>query len=224
MEGLLGFVLVGFALIGSPGPATLSLAATGAAFGARSGLGFLGGIVFGMVIVMIVVASGLAGLLLALPGATPIASTLAALHIVYLAYRIATAPPLVDAAQNQARPSFTGGVLLAFANPKGWAAMTALFSGFVLVAGNLTLNAALMVLILASIMVVTDVNWLLVGASLTRFFREPRLNRLINVSFAVLLVASVAVTLAFWSIASGTGGIRRWRQRGFLRRAGRNPR
>ena len=151
-------------------------------------------------------------------------ATLAALHIVYLAYRIATAPPLVDAAQNQARPSFTGGVLLAFANPKGWAAMTALFSGFVLVAGNLTLNAALMVLILASIMVVTDVSWLLVGASLTRFFREPRLNRLINVSFAVLLVASVAVTLAFWSIASGTGGIRRWRQRGFLRRAGRNPR
>ena len=116
-------------------------------------------------------------------------ATLAALHIVYLAYRIATAPPLVDAAQNQARPSFTGGVLLAFANPKGWAAMTALFSGFVLVAGNLTLNAALMVLILASIMAVTDVSWLLVGASLTRFFREPRLNRLINVSFAVLLVA-----------------------------------
>ena len=197
MEGLLGFVLAGFALIGSPGPATLSLAATGAAFGARAGLGFLAGIVFGMVVVMIVVASGLAGLLLALPGATPFASALAAAYIVYLAYRIATAPPLVDAAQNQNRPSFTGGVLLAFANPKGWAAMTALFSGFVLVAGNLALNAALMVLTLASIMVVTDVSWLFVGASLTRFFREPRLNRLINVSFAVLLVASVAVTLAF---------------------------
>ena len=214
MEGLLGFVLAGFALIGSPGPATLSLAATGAAFGARSGLGFLGGIVFGMVIVMIVVASGLAGLLLALPGATPIASTLAALHIVYLAYRIATAPPLVDAAQNQARPSFTGGVLLAFANPKGWAAMTALFSGFVLVAGNLTLNAALMVLILASIMVVTDVSWLLVGASLTRFFRVVR-------GFTGCLGGRDVGVL---SIASGTGGIRRWRQRGFLRRAGRNPR
>ena len=197
MEGLLGFVLAGFALIGSPGPATLSLAATGAAFGARAGLGFLAGIVFGMVVVMIVVASGLAGLLLALPGATPITSTLAAAYIVCLAYRIATAPPLVDATHNQARPSFAGGVLLAFANPKGWAAMTALFSGFVLVAGNLTLNVALMVAIFASIMVVTDVSWLFIGATLTRFFREPSLNRLINVSFAVLLIASVAVTLAF---------------------------
>ena len=73
--------------------------------------------------------------------------------------------------------------------------MTALFSGFVLIEGNLVLNAAVMVAILASIMVVTDLSWLFVGSLLTRLFREPRLNRLINVSFAVLLVASVALTL-----------------------------
>ena len=42
-KGLLGFVLAGFALAGSPGPATLSLAATGAAFGARRGLGYMTG-------------------------------------------------------------------------------------------------------------------------------------------------------------------------------------
>jgi hypothetical protein len=33
VEGLLGFVLASFALAGSPGPNTLSLAAIGAAFG-----------------------------------------------------------------------------------------------------------------------------------------------------------------------------------------------
>ena len=92
---------------------------------------------------------------LALPGATPIAATLAAEYMVYLAYRIATAPPLVEKTQEQNRPSFTGGVLLAFANPKGWAAMTALFSGFVLIEENLVLNAAVMVVSLASIMIVT---------------------------------------------------------------------
>jgi hypothetical protein len=46
-------------------------------------------------------------------------------------------------------------VLLAFANLKGWTAMTALFSGFVLIEGNLVLNAAVMVVSLASIMIVT---------------------------------------------------------------------
>jgi len=94
-------------------------------------------------------------LILALPGATPIAATLAAEYMVYLAYRIATAPPLVEKPQEQNRPSFTGGVLLAFANLKGWTAMTALFSGFVLIEGNLVLNAAVMVVSLASIMIVT---------------------------------------------------------------------
>jgi threonine/homoserine/homoserine lactone efflux protein len=155
----------------------------------------MAGIVSGMVVVMILVAAGLTGLILALPGATPIAATLAAAYMVYLAYRIATAPPLAETTDKQTRPSFFGGVLLAFANPKGWAAMTALFSGFVLIEGALVFNAAVMVAVLASIMVVTDLSWLFIGAMLTRFFREPRLNRLINVSFAVLLVASVAWAL-----------------------------
>jgi hypothetical protein len=56
VEGVLGFALAGFALAGSPGPATLSLAATGAAFGARRGLGYLSGLVIGMVLVMGIIA------------------------------------------------------------------------------------------------------------------------------------------------------------------------
>jgi threonine/homoserine/homoserine lactone efflux protein len=42
--------------------------------------------------------------------------------------------------------------------------------------------------------IVASVNaaWLFAGAALTRFFREPRTSRVINVTFAILLVASVA--------------------------------
>ena len=94
MEGLLAFVLAGFALAGSPGPATLSLAATGAAFGARRGLGYMSGIVIGMVAVMGITATGVVGVLLALPGATPVVATMAAAYFVYLAFRIAMTPPL----------------------------------------------------------------------------------------------------------------------------------
>src|SRR6058998_2600325 len=52
MDGLLGFILAGFALAGSPGPATLSLAAAGAAFGARRSLGYMAGQIAGLVAVM----------------------------------------------------------------------------------------------------------------------------------------------------------------------------
>ena len=71
LGGLLGFVLAGFALAGSPGPATLSLAATGAAFGARRGLGYMAGIVIGMIMVICIIATGVTGVMLALPARRP---------------------------------------------------------------------------------------------------------------------------------------------------------
>jgi threonine/homoserine/homoserine lactone efflux protein len=197
VEGLAAFLLAAVALAGSPGPATLSLTATGAAFGARRGAAYLAGIVVGMVAVMAVVASGLVGLLLAVPGATPVVTVLAAAYFLYLAWRIATAPPLAADAVQRRTPTFVGGLLLSLINPKGYAAMAALFSSFVLVHERLALDVAAKMAVLVLIITAVNVAWLLAGAALTRFFRDPRTNRAINVAFAVLLVASVALALAF---------------------------
>ena len=197
MEGLSGFILAGLALAGSPGPATLSLAATGAAFGSRRGLAYMLGIDFGMVLVMAITASGVTGVLLAVPGATPVVALFAALYFVYLAWRIATAPPLTDDAGGQNEPSFTAGVLLSLINPKGYAAMAALFSGFVLIKARPELDAALKLMVLLAVITAVNAAWLFAGAALTRFFREPRTNRAINVGFAILLIASVAFALIF---------------------------
>jgi threonine/homoserine/homoserine lactone efflux protein len=197
VDGLAAFLLAAVALAGSPGPATLSLTATGAAFGARRGAAYLAGIVFGMVAVMAVVASGLVGLLLAVPGATPVVTVLAAAYFLYLAWRIATAPPLAADTAQRRTPTFTGGLLLSLINPKGYAAMAALFSSFVLVHDRLALDVAAKMAALVVVITAVNVAWLLAGAALTRFFRDPRTNRAINVAFAVLLVASVALALAF---------------------------
>lgn len=195
MEELPGFVLAGLALAGSPGPAVLSLAATGAAFGARSSLAYLAGIVLGMVGVMAITASGVVSLLLAIPGATPVVAILAAAYFAYLAWRIATAPPLTEASGTRGQPSFLAGLLLSLVNPKGYAAMAALFSGFVLVRDQLGLDVAAKMTVLLAVITASSVAWLLAGSALTRFFREPRSNRIINVMFAILLLASVVVAL-----------------------------
>jgi threonine/homoserine/homoserine lactone efflux protein len=195
VEGLLAFVLAGFALAGSPGPATLSLAATGAAFGARRGLGYMTGIVIGMVGVMGITATGVVGILLARPGATPVVAGMAAAYFVYLAFRIAMTPPLSESTEQRRQPSFGGGIFLSLVNPKGYAAMAALFSGFVLIRERIELDLAAKVIVLAAIIIAVNLAWLTAGAGLTRYFREPRTNRVINVAFAVLLVASVAFAL-----------------------------
>lgn len=195
MDGIFGFVLAGIALAGSPGPATLSLAAAGAAFGTRPVLFYLLGLVCGMVLVMAIIASGIAGLALAVPGVAPVIAIAAALYFLYLAWRIATAPPVSAAANPQHRPRFTAGLLLSLVNPKGYAAMAALFSGFVLVRDRLDLDALLKIALLTAVIIAVNIAWLGAGAALTHYFRDPRSSRILNVGFALLLIASVAVAL-----------------------------
>jgi threonine/homoserine/homoserine lactone efflux protein len=196
MDALPGFLVAAVALAGSPGPATLSLTATGAAFGARRGTAYLAGIVIGMVAVMAVVASGLVGLVLAVPGAMPVVTALAAAYFVYLAWRIATAPALGDGAGQHRAPTFAAGLLLSLVNPKGYAAMAALYSGFVLVHDRLAVDIAVKMAVLVVIIAAVNVAWLLAGAALTGLFREPTTNRIINIAFAVLLIVSVVFALA----------------------------
>ena len=195
MQGLPGFVMAGVALAGSPGPATLSLAAAGAAFGARRSLGYMVGQITGLVIVMAITASGVVGLLLAVPGVTPVVLAASAAYFAYLAFRIATAPPLNGNAIEHRKPTFPAGFLLSLVNPKGYAAMAALFSGFILIRERIALDAAIKIAVLVVIIVAVDIAWLIAGAAMTALFKDPRMNRVVNVSFAVLLIASVGVAL-----------------------------
>ena len=158
-------------------------------------IAYLAGIVVGMVAVMAITASGVVGLLLALPGVTPVVTALAALYFVWLAWRIATAPPLAADGGERQSPSFLGGFGLSLVNPKGYAAMAALFSGFVLLRERLALDATLKILLLTLVITAVNVAWLLAGSLLTRQFRDPRRNRVINILFAALLLASVILAL-----------------------------
>ena len=195
MQDIIGFVLAGLALTGSPGPNTLSLAAVGAAYGFRRGILYMGGLFAGMLLVMAITATGLGGLMLAIPGVAPIVTVIAAAYFLYLAWKIAAAPPIDDAGARRNQPSFGGGVLLSLVNPKAYAAMAALFSGFVLFAASTRLDLAAKILALALIIALVNALWLVAGSSLTVLFRDPRASRVINIGFAVLLLASLTFAL-----------------------------
>lgn len=195
MDGLAGFVLAGVALTGSPGPATLSLTATGAAFGIRHGFGYGAGITLGMLAVMALTASGVVAAILALPGLAPVVTVLAALYFLYLAFRIATAPPLAETNSDAAAPSFAAGFALSLVNPKGYAAMAALFSGFALLPQQPAVDASLKIGLLLLIIAAVNIAWLLAGSGLNGLFRDPRSNRIVNLFFAALLLLSLAAAI-----------------------------
>lgn len=180
--------------MGSPGPATISLTASGVAFGVRRSARYLAGIIAGTAIVLVAVAAGVTGALLALPGLHPVLLAVSIAYVLYLAYHIATAPPLDGAAPDAQAGSFAGGLLLGVANPKAWVAIAAVFAS-VEVADEAVPDALAKVVALSAMVVVINAGWLLAGASLAPVLRDPRRSRVANVVLAVALVVATGAAI-----------------------------
>ena len=194
LSNLLPLLVAALLLMGSPGPATMSLAAAGAAFGARPVIPYLCGICLGTGGVLLIVATGVTGLVLAVPGVTPVIVALAGAYIVYLAWKIASAPPPSPEHRADDAPPIYGGLLLAIANPKAYAAIGAVYSSATLVAEPLA-DAAAKVIVLGLVIVAVNSGWLVFGAGIAGLLRRPRSGRVLNLAFAVLLVASFALSV-----------------------------
>lgn len=188
-QPLLTLAAMAAIVMGSPGPATISVSAVGAAFGLRGSLPYTLGVVAGTIAVLLVVAGGIATLVRSLPALEPVLVIGSAAYILYLAFRIAMAPPLAASAQQSGRPTFVGGAILALANPKAYVAIAAVLAG----AGEGPGGTKL--ILLAGMIVAIHVVWLCAGAAFARFLRHPRASRIINLAFAATLVLSTALAM-----------------------------
>jgi threonine/homoserine/homoserine lactone efflux protein len=185
---LLTLVLASMVVMGSPGPSTISATAVGGAFGFRRSLRYAGGLIAGTIAVLFAVALGVVAFLLSAPHGASALAIISAAYILYLAFKIATAPPLAAESGGAAAPAFAGGFLLAIANPKAYLAIAAVFAGSTLFAENRARDAAAKILVLSIMIVVIHLCWLSAGASLSRMLRDPVRSRIVNVFLAAVLV------------------------------------
>lgn len=188
-------LLASAALMGSPGPSTLSVTAVGAAFGLRRSLGYACGLILGTCLVLAVVATGVFAVLTSVPHAAPVLTAASAAYILYLAVRIARAPPLRQGGPAAPAPSLMGGLLLAAANPKAYVTIGAVFAGARLGGLPPVAEALAKAALLAFMVVLIHLAWLLAGASLARVLRDPLASRIANVALAVILVATSILAL-----------------------------
>jgi len=184
-------LVTALAIMGSPGPATISLTAAGSAYGVRRSLGYLTGIVAGTVVVLVAVATGITATLLAIPALRAVLIAISAAYILWLAYHVATAPPLAAETAPSHAPSLAGGLLLGVANPKAWVAIAAVFASARL-ADSAKADAAAKIALLTLMIILICCTWLIAGASLARLLRDPRRARIINTALAVALVGATA--------------------------------
>lgn len=187
------FILASLAIMGSPGPATISLTAAGSAYGIRRSVGYLTGIIAGTSTVLVAVATGITTALLAVPALRSALFASSAAYILWLAFHIATAPPLT-AQTGASPPSLTGGTVLGVANPKAWVAIAAVFASARLADGA-ALDALAKTAVLAVMIVLINAAWLLAGASLAPLLRDPQRARIVNIALAAALVAATTAAM-----------------------------
>jgi len=187
-------VLAAAAVMGSPGPATISLVAVVAAYGVRRSLPYVCGLVVGSGLVLVAVATGVTATLLAVPALGSLLIAGSAAYILWLAYHIATAPPLSAQTRSADAPSLAGGAVLGVANPKGWVAMAAVFASTSLAESAAT-DAAAKTAVLAVMIVLIMTVWLIAGASLAPMLRDPQRARIVNAALAAALVGATAAAV-----------------------------
>jgi threonine/homoserine/homoserine lactone efflux protein len=187
-------VLISLAIMGSPGPATISLVAAGSVRGVRQSLPYLFGIIVGTTLVLVAVATGITAAVLAVPAIGSVMIWISVAYILWLAYHIATAPPLSKLTGASNAFSLMGGAVLGIANPKAWVAIAAVFASVDLADAS-TNDAAAKIVVLTVMIIAICAAWLVAGRSIASLLRDPRRARLVNAALAVGLVGAAALAM-----------------------------
>jgi len=185
------FSLAAVVLLGSPGPGIAALVAVGKAEGFARGLRFYGGLQVGLAVAAAVSAAGLFSAIQALPYAVTAMMVAATAYLLYLAWRIATAPVGAGgpAAATVAATS-AGGFLLGVTNPKAYIAFASLMASASLVRSDSSADAALKWLLCVVVMIVVDILWLWLGAAIERAKPRPSTERAINLAMAATIAGT----------------------------------
>ena len=198
LENLVLLWLSALVLMGSPGPATVSLAAMGTAYGFRRSGSYLIGVMAGTTGVLLLIATGITAIILAEPVFVRVLSFVAAAYIFYLAWRIATAPIGAGPKASEKAPAFWPGLMVSLPNPKAFAAIGAAFAGHSIVPDSLLSDTVAKVAAIGTVVVIVNVGWLAFGTVFSRVLTHPTHGRIVNILFACLLVVSVGIAL--WNL------------------------
>lgn len=193
---LLAFVLFAVTAAITPGPSNLLVMNAGLRAGVLGGLPCLAGAVLGMGILIAVAVAGLGGILLANPGLLGVMKMAGATVLLWLAWRIATAPPLGND-RGEDPIGFWKTLLFQWLNPKSWvvsasaAATYGASEGFSIatraagLAGTFVLAAAPSV-----------AAWLFFGVLLQKWLSDRKRSRYLNLAMGGTLALSALMIVA----------------------------
>ena len=188
------FALAVLLLTITPGPAVLTLAGVGSAFGWRQGLLLLIGLFVGVHLVCFAVISGLAALIIADPVVRFVLLLASSAYLGYLALKIALARTKIGFF-HIAAPGFITGIMLQLINPKAYAVNTMLFSSFAFYPQNFFIETGLKLLINNALWIPIHLIWLYAGVKVSQLDLPVRTHKMINLAMSGCLLAVVGLSV-----------------------------
>ncbi|WP_447957165.1 LysE family translocator [Vreelandella sp. EE7] len=181
----------------TPGPNNLMLTASGANFGVRRTVPHMLGILGGCFALYVAIALGLGVLFERFPILQTTLRWVGSAYLLYLAFKIATAPPpdLTDTRTKGAPLTFGQAALFQLANPKAWVLGLALIAGFLPDSGSTLVNAVILVGFAEFVAMPCLLLWVVFGMAIGRFIKSDGAWRAFNITMGVLTAACVVLIL-----------------------------
>ncbi len=188
------FLIFAASQVGTPGPANMVLLGTGARYGFRAALPFVGGVILGKQLIIWPVGFGLMQVADQAPLVFEVLKYASAVYIIWLAWKIANLRLSRGNADTQV-PGFLAGLIVHPLNPKAWAMIIAGFTGFV-AAGTSSFEATLTIaLCLLFCQVLLHPVWTFAGDRIAQTVEGRPAEKYLMWTLASLTVASVLFVL-----------------------------
>ncbi|MCM5705108.1 LysE family translocator [Larsenimonas salina] len=192
LSGLASLLLFAVSMTGTPGPNNVMLTASGARFGYKRTLPHILGIMAGGFSLFVALALGFGALFEQVPELQAILKWVGAAYLLYLALKIATAPPPALEHADTARPqSFWQAFAFQYVNPKVWVMGMALMATFLPHEGALWLNAISIALLMELVAFPCISMWAGFGMAISRFLTTPTQWRVFNGVMGLMTAACV---------------------------------
>ncbi|TCK08291.1 LysE family translocator [Marinobacterium mangrovicola] len=191
-------VAFAFSMSATPGPNNMMLTASGANHGFLRTLPHMAGITVGCMVLMSAVALGLGALFQQWPVLQLGLKVVGSLYLLWLAWKIASAPPPSKASDAETkRPmTFMQAAAFQFANPKAWVMAISGIASFTLTGDAFVTSAIVVVLLMGVTNLPSIALWAGFGVAIGRLLHTPLHWRWFNAVMGTLTAGCVIMILA----------------------------
>jgi threonine/homoserine/homoserine lactone efflux protein len=194
-DAMAAFFVFALVAAATPGPSNVMVLAAGARAGLLGGLPCLGGVVAGMALLIGAAALGMGAVITALPEAMVLLRWGGAALLLWLAWKIGSAPPMAAGTRADA-VGFWQAFAFQWVNPKSWIVGASAAATYGVGSAGTPGRALLMGLLFAAAAAPSCLLWLAAGGALQRALTDVRRARVFNAVMGVLLAASVVFVVA----------------------------